>query len=239
MDIRSKYRIEHVDRTCVVQWVTKRHYAGKMPCVVFSYGLIEQSSNTVMGVCTFGFPPAPEFLKGKCVFETLRIDTLELNRLVTIVRDRNVLSFFVSQCLKQLPKPMCIVSFADPMQGHHGYIYQATNWIYTGTTVKHGKDKIFSMGDRTYHGKALSHDFLVKNLPDYNQLVTLEKNWLNHGGTIKNCEPKHRYIYLLATKYRWFEMRSDMKYESLPYPKGDNRYYDDTKPIIVQGGLFD
>lgn len=39
-----------------------------------------------------------------------------------------------------------IVSYADPMQGHAGGIYQAMNWVYVGTTAndwavidKHGK----------------------------------------------------------------------------------------------------
>ena len=49
--------------------------------------------------------------------------------------ERNVLSFFVSSCLQMLPKPMVIVSFADTSMCHHGYIYQATNWIYTGLSA--------------------------------------------------------------------------------------------------------
>jgi len=58
---------------------------------------------------------------------------LELNRLVIDEGSKkNVLSFFVSQTLKKLPCPNVVVSYADTSQNHHGYIYQATNWIYTG-----------------------------------------------------------------------------------------------------------
>ena len=30
---------------------------------------------------------------------------------------------------------MVIVSYADTSMNHHGYIYQSTNWIYTGLSV--------------------------------------------------------------------------------------------------------
>lgn len=33
---------------------------------------------------------------------------------------------------RQCPGLRCVISFADPAQGHHGGVYQAGNWIYTG-----------------------------------------------------------------------------------------------------------
>lgn len=38
--------------------------------------------------------------------------------------------------LKQYKDDLILVSYADSAQGHHGYIYQATNWIYTGISAK-------------------------------------------------------------------------------------------------------
>ena len=40
---------------------------------------------------------------------------------------------------KKCPELKLIVSFADPQYGHHGGIYQATNWLYVGDTAK-GKE---------------------------------------------------------------------------------------------------
>ena len=40
---------------------------------------------------------------------------------------------------KKCPELKLIVSFADPQCGHHGGIYQATNWLYVGDTAK-GKE---------------------------------------------------------------------------------------------------
>ncbi len=36
---------------------------------------------------------------------------------------------------RQYPGLRCVVSYADPGQGHVGTIYQAGNWIYTGCTA--------------------------------------------------------------------------------------------------------
>jgi hypothetical protein len=33
-----------------------------------------------------------------------------------------------------LPKPTIVVSYADTAMGHIGYIYQASNFLFTGTT---------------------------------------------------------------------------------------------------------
>jgi hypothetical protein len=45
----------------------------------------------------------------------------------------------VAQALRMLkqrcPKLRLVVSFADPVQGHVGRIYQAGNWIYSGTSA--------------------------------------------------------------------------------------------------------
>lgn len=45
-----------------------------------------------------------------------------------------ILSIAVRILHDACPKLRLIVSFADPAQGHHGGIYQACGWIYTGTT---------------------------------------------------------------------------------------------------------
>lgn len=37
---------------------------------------------------------------------------------------------------RQSPNLRLVVSFADPNEGHHGGIYQATNWIFAGVTSK-------------------------------------------------------------------------------------------------------
>jgi hypothetical protein len=66
-------------------------------------------------------------------------DVYELNRLwVHDFLPRNTESQFIAWCLKQLKRlhpNIILISYADGKFGHVGYVYQATNWIYAGTSV--------------------------------------------------------------------------------------------------------
>jgi len=59
----------------------------------------------------------------------------ELTR-VALTKHEAPVSQILVLALKELkdsnPGLECVISFADPKEGHKGGIYQATNWIYTG-----------------------------------------------------------------------------------------------------------
>jgi hypothetical protein len=59
-----------------------------------------------------------------------------------------IMTFAVRFLKKSQPGLQLIVSYADPEQGHHGGIYQACNWIYTGPSGK--AIKIFYKGKWTH-----------------------------------------------------------------------------------------
>jgi hypothetical protein len=186
------------------EWLLKKHYAKRICSVSYSFGLIDQEK--IIGICTFGFPPNYSYNDGKCIFNTLKIKTLELNRLVINNNNvKNLLSYFVSQCIKLLPKPLAIVSYADPNQNHHGYIYQATNWIYTGESTSK-KKYIFEDGS--------SFD-IRRGLEKKGKIVETQ-----------NLKPTHRYIYLHGNKKEKKQMKNDFKMKVYPYPKGKNLNYD-------------
>lgn len=61
----------------------------------------------------------------------------ELTRIALADHERPVTSYMaesVTMLTDNNPGLRAIVSFADPDRGHIGRIYQAANWIYTGTT---------------------------------------------------------------------------------------------------------
>lgn len=186
------------------QWLLKKHYAKRLPSISYAFGLVDDEK--IVGVCTFGFPPNFNYNNGKCIFNDHEVMTLELNRLVmNVVEVKNLLSFFVSQCIKLLPKPMALVSYADPNQNHHGYIYQATNWIYTGVSTPK-KRYIFEDGS--------SFD-IRRGIDTKGKIVD-----------IQDMKPTHRYIYLHGNKQQKKTMLKRFKLDSLPYPKGENKKYD-------------
>jgi hypothetical protein len=66
-------------------------------------------------------------------------DVYELNRLwLDDSLPRNSESRFIGWCLRELRRKqprVILVSYADSKEGHVGYVYQSTNWVYTGTTT--------------------------------------------------------------------------------------------------------
>ncbi len=92
-----------------------------------------------------------------------------------------------------------IVSFADAEQGHHGGIYQATNWIYTGRTIP--ADEYMYQGKR-WHGRAFRKSY-GSHLP-----------YLSKGLKIVKGSSKHRYLFGLDE-----DMKRLIEARKKPYPK--------------------
>lgn len=220
--------VKSVDSFECKEWFLYKHYAHKMPNIVYSFGLF--INDKLSGVCSFGQPP-PNFNNSEdiCIgIENVRV--LELNRLV--VNDglpKNTLSNFVSKCLKLLPRPMIIVSYSDTRQGHNGYIYQATNWIYTGLPQKTGGREYFIDG-RWIGNKGIFHKYGTRKVED------LEK--LFKGIEYRDVSLKHRYFYFIASKKLKKKLKQKLKYKSLKYPKGNNERYDASYEPQTQTKLF-
>lgn len=183
------------------------HYARRMPCVQYAFGLFEKG--VLCGVVTYGQPASPSLCKG-IAGEQNRSHVLELNRLVMLpeYNGDNRASFLVSHSLKMLPSHTFVVSYADwGGWGHVGYIYQATNFLYTGLT-KARTDK-YSEGGHSRH----------------------------YAKDEKRRQPrtaKHRYVYLVGSKRERKEMFKELNYLVLEqYPKGDSRRYDTSDPKAV------
>lgn len=193
------------------EWIMKKHYAKRRPSISFCFGLYR--GNILEGVLTVGKPASPYLCDGICGKE-YSDRVYELNRLcVSEGLPKNTLSFFVSGCLRRLnngghPEGLILVSYADSAWGHHGYIYQATNWLYTGMT-KERTDIGFEDGKHSRH-------------------YSKEIDYSNR----KFRSSKFRYVTFLGRKKR--EFRRALKYEIMPYPKGDNSRYDATYEPTTQ-----
>lgn len=217
----NNYEIKSIDYQDCKEWFLKKHYAKRMPPIDFCFGLYH--CNKLVGVCSFGTPASVavrELVKSFKIYE--------LNRLV-IHEDmkKNSLSWFVSKCLFLMPKPSVIVSYADTSQGHHGFIYQATNWIYTGLSAKF-------------------MDYMVKGMEHLNGATIFDMSrgqenraeWLRQkfGERLymKERARKHRYFYFVGDKRDKKKMLQELPYEPQPYPKGENKRYDASYTPITQ-----
>lgn len=200
-----------IDADQSYEWFLKKHYAKRIPSISFCFGLYDEN-NILQGVCTYGKPASPSLCDGICGKEYTQF-VYELNRLcVNEGLEKNVLSFFVSRCFTFIRTGMILVSYADAGQNHHGYIYQATNWLYTGKT-KERTDIGSEDGTHSRH---------------------YEKG-IDYKANRKKRTAKHRYVTFLGKKRFTKEFRAALKYPVLPYPKGDNvRYNAEYKPNVQQ-----
>ena len=193
------YRAERINHKDTKDFILNKHYAKRMPSISYAFGLMR--GDLLQGVLTIGKPASNSLCEGVCGKE-YKNQVYELNRLV--VNDglpKNTLSYFVSRVLRELKdRDLIIVSYADEGANHHGYIYQATNWIYTGKT-KERTDKYVTGGKHSRH-------------------YTNENNHIR-----KVRSPKHRYIYFTNRK-RLNEYMKILKYPIVEgYPKGNNERY--------------
>jgi hypothetical protein len=119
------------------------------------------------------------------------------------------------------PKIRLCVSFADTHQGHHGGIYQAGNWIYTGETAQ---------GIAYYDKKGRQvHPRNVGKVTGYDN--TGVKKYAK-STLAKEARPgKHRYLMPLDA-----DMRARILPLAKPYPKRAKQAMDDNQSSQRQGG---
>ena len=186
-----EYKVVQIPYSATKDWILNIHYAKRMPSISYAYGLYRWGE--MVGMVSYGTPASPSLCKGICG-EEHRSDVIELNRLVLKDNLPNEASFLVSRSLKMLPTPKVVVSYADTAQDHAGIVYQATNWLFTGTTKprtdmagKDGKHSRHHLGDRT--------------------------NRINRSA-------KHRYVYFIGTKKEKKVLRDALRYDiNNEYPK--------------------
>ena len=69
----------------------------RYPMVVHSFGLFD-NENILQGVLSYGMPPSPSINDGKSILKTIRIKTLELNRVcINDGLPKNICSYFISK----------------------------------------------------------------------------------------------------------------------------------------------
>lgn len=183
------------------EFLLPKHYSGRIPTISKAFGWYDDEGE-LKAVCTFGKPASPSLCVGVCGAENSK-NVYELNRLCRTEDLEAPLSQFVSWCLRQLKVlDWIIVSYSDTAMNHHGYIYQACNFIYTGAT-KARTDKYTPDGKHSRHYK------------------NAEQNGLR-----KLRSSKHRYIYWCTSdKKKKKAWEASLKYPVCEYPKGDNSNY--------------
>jgi hypothetical protein len=130
-----------------------------------------------------------------------------------------------------LPKPSIVVSYADVAQGHVGYVYQATNFIYTGLSAKRTDWKIKGM-------EHLHSSTIVDMSMGQEHRAAYMRERFGDDFYLQERSRKHRYIFFVGTQRQKKELVASLSYEVKPYPKGDSSRYDASSSVKTQQLLF-
>jgi len=196
-----KFSIKEImERDLKIDWAT--YEAAKYACENWHYSKCLPTGKLVkvgvwekgkfIGVVLFG-RGASAFLGKK--FNLGQDEICELVR-VALKKHKTQVSKIIAIALKFLKRRnkglKLIVSFADSNQGHHGGIYQAGNWIYSGKSDK--TTEVFLNGKWTHWRGAFYK--------------------MNDKSQTRITEGKHRYLMPLDKKIRQTIIKL-----SKPYPK--------------------
>lgn len=191
------------------------HYAKRTPSILLAIGMYVD--DVLAGVITYGMMASPNAQKAP-LGENYSHNTIELNRLFVFEwAGRNSESWLIGQSFKWLqeilPERFVLVSYADKGENHIGYIYQATNWFYTGLSIPGGNPtEMFVDGNRMTTKNAYDRygSQGIKELEQAGHTVIKPQD--------KRTE-KHRYVYFLGDKRQRKKMRTLLRWPVLEYPK--------------------
>jgi hypothetical protein len=212
MSSRPELRLDWCSHEAAKYAVVKWHYSKAMPKgKLVKIGVWE--NERFIGAVLYGLGATPMLC---------RPYRLEMNEVVELVRVAlahhetpvsKILAISLRMLRRICPSLRVVVSFADKNEGHHGGIYQATNWIYTGES---GEAKFGVISGKVVHPRQISR--MKKRDPS-----SLSKM----SYTLK--QGKHRYLMPLDD-----EMRRRIEPLRRSYPKRAGSAVSGTSPD--QGG---
>ena len=201
----------------VMNW----HYSRRMPIgKIVRFGAWE--GDRFVGVVLFARGASPH------LGTPYGLDMTECVELVRVaLRDHEhpvteIVAAAMRQLRQQSPGVRAVVSFADPKQNHHGGIYQAGNWIYTGESAP--APEYFFQG-RWRHVRALSAPSFTSTSRSTAPVTNEQRAALPQRMT----PGKHRYIYPLDRA-----IRRRLQPLSLPYPhavQGSEVSHQPSRPV--------
>lgn len=159
------------------------------------------------GVTCFSIPPTPQAATGVCGNDYASIvKTLSRGACVYWAHPHSA-SKLISLSLKWMidNTPFRIfVAYSDPRAGEIGTVYQATNWLYTGTTAG---DIEYYIDKKWKSGRTARHTSYKRRGIDYPMLPK------------RKAIGKHRYVFVGGNKKEKKEFLKLLKYPVLTYPK--------------------
>lgn len=187
-------------------FIERNHYSHSINGVKITQCFKVTHAGELVGAVLFGQLSTTAWRR----FGETESEVLELRRLVLVDEaERNSESRVIGFCLrwikKNLPEVRVIVSYADPMHGHSGVIYKASNFKHDGMTPSDRGFKDKATG-KVYHSRALR----TRYKGEYKPFVKRLREKLS-AGLLEEIvlAGKHRYTYYYK-KWETLQPRSDL-----------------------------
>ena len=187
--------------------VERFHYSKSYPLgTSFRFGAWEYGK--FVGAVCFGNGGSPNMIdKWAKEYDWNKLDILELVRVAFKEHEASIskiISISLSMLKKHVPNIQVVVSYADTNYGHHGGIYQASNWIYLGMTpsshtYRDRRGKIWHSRSEWCVRKG-SAKFISGTKHEKSRLVVMSG--------------KHRYVWIFDKK-----LRAKIALQAKEYPK--------------------
>lgn len=203
--MKPQLRIDWATHAAAKYAVETWHYSRALPVPpLVKVGAWEDGR--FIGVVIFSRGATPSLLNP---FGLSQCDGCELTR-VALTAHKSPVSRIVRLAMlflkQKSPELRLVVSFADPGEGHHGGIYQAGNWLYSGRTQP-------------------SREYIGPDGKRWHARMVKKQGWTTVQGkrrktlTPAECTPierpgKHRYLMPLDDA-----MRAQIAPLAKPYPK--------------------
>ena len=191
-----RLQAREVSRAEAATLVAAYHYLGTL------------NANLCFGV---GDPLEAVAAYGPCHMPKAPEGFIELRRLVKRPDAVLSLSAFLADTLRQLKRRgvRAVLTWADPAAGHHGGIYQATNWVYNEPRSYNWNSHF-----KTEDGSVVDHREAYKRFGTSSKTKVLA---LNPGWTAFLPAMKYRYVMPLNAPKA--ECLAALNARELPYPK--------------------
>lgn len=225
------FEVHSIDKEYARDMVIAHHYSGKCPGIKYSYGLFEDAR--LVGCVVFSVPASYTLCNGVCG-KDFREFVIELSRLVVITPTHNAASYLIGSSLADMPDHV-VVSYADCNDhvGHIGYVYQATNWIYTGRS---NAEPLYVL--ESDHPSGMRAGAIISYTRRHidKKARDLGFDWSEGASTgpglvRRPMVGKHRYVYFTGTKRFRRVAAACLRYKTATYPKGDTRRH--TSPVLI------
>lgn len=194
-----------IDGMLAKKFVVEHHYLHTLPAVQTGahFGAFsDQAKTKLVAVASYSSCHCPKVPR----------DFIELRRLVVEPGHHDfVLSRFLAATLRQLRDMgvSAVLSWADPEAGHHGGIYQATNWIFTAPDSWNWNSSFV-----TETGEIIGHRTAFKMFG-----TSSKKKVLKFRPKWRAFRPLPKYRYVMPLGIRKKKVLEILKTVELPYPK--------------------